>query len=115
MPRRGAHALHAHRAEREQTARHVEPHRLVALGRRWYLVAFDLRRQDWRTFGLDRIEQPRSTEIRFQPRELPAEDAVAFVRAGWGNMIAAPHRIEMVVHATPSTVRCAAWSANGRP
>jgi predicted DNA-binding transcriptional regulator YafY len=89
----------------EQTARHVEPHRLVALGRRWYLVAYDLRRQDWRTFRLDRIEQPRTTEIRFEPRELPAEDAVAFVRASWGNPVATQHRIEVVVHAQPTRVR----------
>ncbi|MBV9173356.1 MAG: YafY family transcriptional regulator [Chloroflexi bacterium] len=88
----------------EQTARHVEPHRLVALGRRWYLVAYDLRREDWRSFRLDRIEQPRSTEIRFQPRQLPAEDAVAFVRANWGAP-ATQHRIEVIVYAPPGRVR----------
>src|SRR5712691_12421317 len=66
----------------EQTARHVEPHRLVSLGRRWYLVAFDLTRQDWRSFRVDRLDSPRSTSMRFSPRELPASDAVAFVRRG---------------------------------
>src|SRR2546430_15429766 len=34
----------------EQTRRHVEPHRLVLLGRRWYLVGYDLDRQDWRRY-----------------------------------------------------------------
>ena len=38
--------------------RHVEPHRLVTVGRRWYLVAYDLDRQDWRSFRLDRLREP---------------------------------------------------------
>ena len=69
-------------ASRDRTERHVEPLRLVSLGRRWYLVAYDLVRQDWRSFRLDRIDRPRSTGARFRPRELPADDAAAFVRAG---------------------------------
>ncbi len=38
--------------------RHVEPHRLVSLRSRWYLVAFDLDRDDWRTFRVDRVGPP---------------------------------------------------------
>ncbi|MGL5852535.1 MAG: helix-turn-helix transcriptional regulator, partial [Phycicoccus sp.] len=41
--------------------RHVEPVRLVVAGRRWYLLAFDLDRDDWRTFRVDRIDDPRPT------------------------------------------------------
>jgi predicted DNA-binding transcriptional regulator YafY len=66
----------------EPTHRRVEPHRLVSLGNRWYLVAYDRDRQDWRSFRVDRISAPRLSGQRFRPRELPAEDAVAFVRAG---------------------------------
>ncbi|MCW2878751.1 MAG: transcriptional regulator [Sphaerisporangium sp.] len=88
----------------ELTDRHVEPHRLVSLGRRWYLVAYDLTRHDWRSFRLDRLDGPRSTAERFRPRELPAEDAAAFVRNGIDN-IAAPHSFEAVVHAPAGTVR----------
>ncbi|WP_295121318.1 YafY family protein [uncultured Leifsonia sp.] len=40
--------------------RAVEPHRLVSVGRRWYLVAYDLERHDWRSFRLDRMTTPRS-------------------------------------------------------
>ncbi|GAA3839909.1 YafY family protein [Sphaerisporangium flaviroseum] len=84
--------------------RHVEPHRLVSLGRRWYLVAYDLIRHDWRSFRLDRLDDPRSTGERFRPRELPAEDAAAFVRAGIDN-IAAPYAFEAVLHAPAERVR----------
>src|SRR5258708_3365744 len=88
----------------EQSNRHVEPHRLVSLGRRWYLVAFDLTRQDWRSFRIDRLVQPRSTGIRFSPRKLPTKDAAAFVRASFGN-IATTHAVEALVHAPAATVR----------
>jgi predicted DNA-binding transcriptional regulator YafY len=90
----------------EETARHVEPHRLVSLGRRWYLVAFDLTRLDWRSFRLDRITEPRITGARFRPRRLPAEDAAAFVRAGIENVPAA-HAIEAIVEAPAARVRAA--------
>ncbi|MEU8822725.1 YafY family protein [Streptomyces sp. NPDC048636] len=62
-----------------ETRRLVEPHRLVAAGRRWYLVAYDSDREDWRTFRVDRVHAPRPTGVRTTPRELPAEDAAAFV------------------------------------
>ena len=88
----------------EQTVRHVEPHRLVSLGRRWYLVAYDLTRHDWRSFRLDRLREPRSTGVRFRSRELPADDAAAFVRARIDS-IPAPHTVEALVHAPAATVR----------
>jgi predicted DNA-binding transcriptional regulator YafY len=66
----------------DPTERRVEPLRLVSLGRRWYLVAYDRDRQDWRSFRLDRISDVVTTGQRFRPRELPAEDAVSFVQAG---------------------------------
>lgn len=59
--------------------RHVEPHRLVTSRRRWYLVAYDNDRDDWRTFRVDRIREPSPTGVRVQPRELPDEDAAAYV------------------------------------
>jgi len=90
----------------DASARHVEPHRLVALGRRWYLVAYDLHRNDWRSFRLDRIvlESMRTTGMRFHPRDLPRGDAAAFVRAGIENLPTA-HSIEAVVHAPAEVVR----------
>lgn len=88
----------------ETTDRLVEPHRLVSLGQRWYLVAYDLTRNDWRSFRLDRLREPRATGVRFRPRTLPAHDAAAFVRDGIENAPAV-HTIEAVVHAPAATVR----------
>lgn len=90
----------------DQTERHVEPHRVVSLGRRWYLVAYDLTRHDWRSFRLDRLESPRGTGTRFRSRELPAADAAAFVRAGIDSVPAA-HTVEALVYAPASGVRAA--------
>ncbi len=63
-----------------QTRRLVEPHRLVSTGRRWYLVAYDLDRDAWRTFRVDRVSEPFATGARFTPRGLPSGDAAEFIR-----------------------------------
>ena len=57
----------------------MEPHHLVTWGGRWYLVAWDLDRDDWRTFRADRITPRTPTGPRFTPRELPGGDVAAFV------------------------------------
>jgi len=59
--------------------RRVRPHHLVAWGGRWYLVAWDLDREDWRTFRADRITPRTPTGPRFTPRELPGGTVAAFV------------------------------------
>ncbi|MER7076559.1 helix-turn-helix transcriptional regulator [Saccharopolyspora kobensis] len=59
--------------------RRVEPHHLVTWARRWYLVAWDLERDDWRTFRADRITPRIPTGPRFTPREVPGGDVAAFV------------------------------------
>ena len=69
------------------TERRVEPHGLVNAERRWYLVARDLDRQDWRTFRLDRMTKPTLTGHRFVPNEKP--DVGAMVAQG---LAAAPYR-----------------------
>jgi predicted DNA-binding transcriptional regulator YafY len=91
-------------ASGDRTERLVEPFRLVALGRRWYLVAYDLARGDWRSFRLDRLAEPRSTGARFAPRPLPAGDPEAFVRAGIGVRMPA-YDVEVVVAAPADDVR----------
>lgn len=61
------------------TRREVEPHSLVNIGRRWYLVGWDRRREDWRTFRIDRLKRPAATGVRFIARTLPAKDPAAYV------------------------------------
>ena len=61
------------------TTRQVEPVRLVALSRRWYLVAFDLVRAEWRTFRVDRIAEPHVTGGRAAHRELPSGDVHTYL------------------------------------
>jgi predicted DNA-binding transcriptional regulator YafY len=91
-------------ADGQRTARHVEPLRLVSLRRRWYLVGYDLDRLAWRSFRVDRLSGPQGTGARFRPRELPAADAAAFVRAGIDS-VQAGYEIEVLVDAPAAAVR----------
>ena len=68
-------------ADGVETERYVEPCRLVAVGYRWYLVAYDADRSDWRTFRVDRLSNPRPARNSFPPREPPADDLHAYVRS----------------------------------
>jgi predicted DNA-binding transcriptional regulator YafY len=71
------------RRDGEFGSRMVEPHRLVSAGRRWYLVAWDVGRDDWRTFRVDRMTEPKALTRPFDRRELPdGMDAATFVEAG---------------------------------
>ena len=83
------------------SARAVEPHRLVHTGRRWYLVARDRERDDWRTFRVDRISGPLTSGPRFTPHDPP--DAAAFVA---GAITTAPYRFQarIRVHAPAHVV-----------
>jgi predicted DNA-binding transcriptional regulator YafY len=63
----------------EPSRRDVEPYQVVNWGRRWYLVAWDAGRGDWRTYRVDRIEPKTPTGPRFPPRPLPAKDLAAYV------------------------------------
>jgi predicted DNA-binding transcriptional regulator YafY len=86
--------------------REVEPHSLINHGRRWYLVAWDRRREDWRTFRIDRLAKPAATGVRFKPRRLPAKDAAAYVEQ---SITSAPNRYEARV-----TLRAAAEEMTSR-
>jgi predicted DNA-binding transcriptional regulator YafY len=82
------------------SARYVEPHRLVSLGRRWYLIAWDLDRGDWRSFRVDRLSEPELTGARFRPREIPGGDPVAWMRS---RLAAIPNKYDVsVVFAAPA-------------
>jgi predicted DNA-binding transcriptional regulator YafY len=78
--------------------RDVEPHTLVYTGRRWYLLAWDTDRRDWRTFRADRLTPVPPTGPRFVPREPPGGDAAAHVLRG---VVSAPW---------PYKVRVSLWA-----
>jgi predicted DNA-binding transcriptional regulator YafY len=61
------------------TTREVEPHALVSTGSRWYLLAWDRMRADWRTFRVDRIDAAHEASTRFMPRKVPGGNAAAYV------------------------------------
>jgi predicted DNA-binding transcriptional regulator YafY len=88
--------------------REAEPHSLVNVGRRWYLVCFDCGRTDWRTFRVDRMTRPASTGVRFEPRELPARDAAAYVSQ---SLSTAPARYEarVTVHTPAEELNRRRW------
>jgi predicted DNA-binding transcriptional regulator YafY len=86
------------------TRRDVEPHSLVALGRRWYLVAWDPGRDAWRSFRVDRIDGPSPGGRRCPARTPPGRDPAAFVAQG---LRSAQYRYEarVVFHASAEEVR----------
>jgi predicted DNA-binding transcriptional regulator YafY len=83
--------------------REAEPYQLVNWGRRWYLVAFDNGREDWRTFRVDRITPRTPGGGRFEARPLPSDDLASWVSqrvatAGWR------HRARVTVFAPAAAV-----------
>lgn len=88
----------------EASERNVEPHNLVPLNQRWYLVAYDRERDDWRTFRLDRISQPWMTRSRFKPRPIPGGDAAEFV-VGSIRSIPTRYAVEALVSADPEALQ----------
>ena len=81
------------------SAREVEPHRLVHTGRRWYLAAWDVDRNNWRTFRGDRIGPKLSAGLRFAPRDPPEGDFAAYVSRSV-SYAPHPHRAQIILHAS---------------
>ncbi len=82
--------------------RRVEPYRLVSSDRRWYLFAYDLDRDDWRTFRVDRMTEVAARTWHFRPR--PAPDAAAYVQETVASRVY-PHQARFLVHAPAETIR----------
>src|SRR5215213_9716396 len=94
--------------DRADTRREAEPHALVNAGRRWYFVAWDCGRTDWRTFRVDRIDRPSSTGVRFTPRDLPAKDAAAYVEQNLQSYTAR-YDARITVHAPAAELAGRRW------
>ncbi|MEV7648079.1 YafY family protein [Arthrobacter sp. NPDC089319] len=82
------------KADGESSRRLTEPYRLVDTGRRWYLVAYDTGRQDWRTYRVDRFESVPTPRERFAPRQLPQPDLAAYVQQ---SITRSPYQFDVVV------------------
>lgn len=97
----------------QRSNRRVEPHRLVPLGQRWYLVGYDLDRHDWRTFRIDRVTHAAGAGVPFAPRTPPFDDVAEFVRAGVaGAAGAGRYRVELIIEAPAELViaRVGRWA-----
>lgn len=72
----------------EVSERRVEPHTLAPADRHWYLLCWDLDRDDWRTFRVDRLNEIVHTHMRFERREITAEeiDELVFIASKWAPM-----------------------------
>lgn len=88
----------------QATVRTVEPHGLVHSGLRWYLVAWDLDRADWRTFRIDRVTGKVASLRRFVPRQIPGGDLAAYVSRSVG-VEAYRHSAEVILHAPVEELR----------
>jgi predicted DNA-binding transcriptional regulator YafY len=97
-----------------QTLRRVvEPHRLACTGRRWYLLAWDTSRDDWRTFRVDRITSQPALRDRFVPREPPeGGDIAAYISLA---ISSAPYRYQarVIMHAAAEQVSARVTPASG--
>ncbi|HTX30259.1 MAG TPA: YafY family protein [Solirubrobacteraceae bacterium] len=100
--------------------RNTEPCAVVNSGYRWYLVAFDLDRDDWRTFRLDRISGRVQVGPRGRPRTVPGGDPAAYVQDRlrgdrFGGAEAAPGRMRLAVSAEHVRSRIPARYATVEP
>ncbi|MFE4701098.1 helix-turn-helix transcriptional regulator [Streptomyces sp. NPDC056738] len=94
----------------------TEPYRLVSTGRRWYLVAYDVDRDDWRTFRVDRVSEPFATGARFTPRELPTGNAAEFLRQSmYGRQKTYTYEVTFAAPAEFVAARVPAWVGAPEP
>jgi predicted DNA-binding transcriptional regulator YafY len=86
------------------TKRSVEPHRVVHMDRRWYLVAWDTAKRGWRTFRVDRIAPPIAETAHFTPRDAPDSDLATYVTRA---VSSGPYRhsVRVVLHAATDAMR----------
>ena len=66
-------------ASGEVTRRRVEPHALAPADRHWYLLCWDVEKDDWRTFRVDRLDAVEHTRVLFSPRALTAAEIEEFI------------------------------------
>jgi predicted DNA-binding transcriptional regulator YafY len=95
-----------------ESVRVTEPHELVIWGRRWYLVAWDVERADWRTFRVDRMRPRTPTGPRFAARELPGADPAEFVSRAVAQRW--PYQAVIRLAASAESAAARSWETYGR-
>jgi predicted DNA-binding transcriptional regulator YafY len=90
----------------------VEPHSVICWGRRWYLVAWDVDRRDWRTFRVDRLQLRSPSGPRFVPREPPEGDVSRFL-AQQLSSAAWPYRARVLLRDSLEDVAARMWPGFG--
>jgi predicted DNA-binding transcriptional regulator YafY len=94
------------------TLRDVEPHSLVSFQRRWYLVAWDVERVDWRSFRVDRLRPRTPTGPRFPARPAPEGDVGAFLTRRLSSQ-SWPYRATVRLHASADELADRVWPGTG--
>ncbi|MET1052663.1 MAG: WYL domain-containing protein [Mycetocola sp.] len=96
-----------------ETERRVEPHSIASNSRYWFLVAWDLDRDAWRTFRVDRLTRFFNTRVQGPERILPADDAAEFVQAAVASLVTVQQTADVVmdVPLDEMTARFGPWSA----
>ncbi|MFD0000199.1 helix-turn-helix transcriptional regulator [Nocardia sp. NPDC127526] len=95
-----------------QSIKEVEPHALVNFNRHWYLVAWEVKARDWRSYRVDRLTPRIPTGPRFPPREPPEGDVVAYL----SNQLSSnawPHRATVVLHRSAAELSERIWPGMG--
>jgi len=102
--------------EGKASARQIEPLKLAHTGRRWYLVAWDLLREDWRTFRVDRIQSVGSSGPQFVPRKFPG-DVAAYVSRSIAYSSGYRHRLRVKLNGAHEVLkkRVPAWCGTLEP
>jgi len=98
----------------DRMPRRVEPHAVVARKGRWYLIAWDLEKTDWRIYRLDRMNPRTPAGAVFTRRPIPTGDARTFLAArskGSGEADVWPCYGEVLLHLRP--VDIAPWLGDG--
>ncbi|WP_020419826.1 YafY family protein [Amycolatopsis sp. ATCC 39116] len=92
--------------------REVEPHSLVSWGRRWYVIAWDAARGDWRTFRVDRLTPKSPGGAGFTPREPPCGDVAVYLERQLSSRMW-PYRATVLLHESATAVAGRIWPGTG--
>lgn len=84
-------------------SRDTQPHRLVVVGARWYLLACDRDEQAWKTYAVDRISRVQALGTRLPTSDAP-EDATTAVESML-SLAPRTHNVRLRAHTSADLVR----------